>query len=151
MGLDLFGSTIVWMIIIGGLSFKFRKEIAKKIKIIPLPDFLLFMIVGTIYSIVEQNINCPSVGCTLFPITIPIFVGFLLLLLGIVKMFDIDKVYIGIIIFGMVGWVAEFLMGGHMGIMWSSPEITALVSVWAVLTYSVIAIIPLTILLGDDK
>jgi len=149
--MNLISSTIIWIIIIGGISFRFRKKIAKIVKKIPLPKSLLFLIVGTIYSIIEENINCPPTGCALIPFTIPIFFVFLLILLGIVKVFKIKKFWLGILIFGLIGWIVEFTLGSYKEVLWSSPAVTILMSIWTILTYCVIVIIPLTILLKNDK
>ena len=149
MGLNLIWSTIVWILIIGGISFLFRKKIAKIVRIIPLPRFLLFLIVGTFFAIIEENINCPPEGCSLIPITIPIFFIFLLVLLIIIKIFKIKNFYLASLIFGVIGWTAEFLLGSHKEVLWSSPAVTIVMSIWTVLTYSVIVIIPLTIILKE--
>ena len=151
MGLDLIGSTIVWIILIGVISFFFRKKISMFIKKVPLPNFLLFLLGGTVFSIIEENINCPSTGCTLIPFTIPIFILFLIIHLGILKIFRIKNFYLGVLVFGLIGWVAEFILGSYKEILWSSPIVTIIISVWTILTYSVIVIIPVTILLENKK
>ncbi len=146
MGLNLIGSTIVWIIIIGGISFAFKKKIAKIFSKIPLPKFLLFLVIGIFYSLIEENINCPPTGCTLIPWTIPIFIAFILIHFGILTIFRIKNFYLGVLIFGLMGWIAEFMFGSHKEILWSSPIVTSLMSVWTILTYSIIIIVPVTIL-----
>lgn len=151
MGLNLIWSTIVWIVLIGGLSFYFRKRITEIISKIPLPLFLLFLIVGTFYSIIEENINCPPTGCVLIPFTIPIFFIFLVIHLAILKLLRVKNFYIGILIFGLLGWADEFLLGNSKAILWSSPQIFLLMTVWTILTYSVIVVVPVTILLKSRK
>ncbi len=151
MGLDLIGSTIVWIMLIGGISFLFRKKISSFIRKIPLPNSLLFLIVGTVYSIFEENINCPPAGCVLIPFTIPIFILFLMIHLIILKISRIKNFYHGVLIFGLIGWVAEFALGSHKEVLWSSPIVAIIMSIWTIFTYSIIVIIPVTILLENKK
>jgi hypothetical protein len=71
--------------------------------------------------------------------------------LTILKIFRIKNHYLGILIFGLIGWIAEFGLGSYKEILWSSPAVTILMSIWTILTYSVIVIIPVTILLDKTK
>ena len=151
MALGLIASTVVWIMSIGGASFLFRKKISNLIKKIPLPNFLLFLIIGTLYSVIEENINCPPTGCTLIPFTIPIFFAFLVIYLILLKMLSIKNFYLGILIFGLMGWAAEFIFGSYRETLWSSPIVTILMSIWTILTYSIIVILPVTILLENKK
>ena len=151
MGFDLISSTIVWIFAIGSISFVFRKRIAGMIKRIPLPKFLLFFAAGIAYSIIEENINCPPTGCMPLPPTIPIFFAFLITLFVITKLFKIRSVYKAALIFGIIGWIAEFLLGSYKEVLWSSPAVTAIMSIWTILTYAVIVIVPLTILFGNER
>lgn len=147
--MDLLISTIVFILMVGGISVALRKGIAKAFCRIPLPKWVLFLLAGTIYSILEENINCPPSGCTLIPWTIPLFFAFLIIHLGILKFLKLRNFFIGVLIFGLIGWVVEFLMGSSAQILWSNPLVTALMTLWTLLTYSIIAIVPVTILLED--
>lgn len=149
--MNLIISTILWIALIGGLSFKLKKEIAGFIKKIPLSKFWLFLISGISYSIIEENINCPPSGCALIPLTIPIFILFLMILFGIIKIFKIKNFYLAVLIFGIIGWISEFVFGYHKEILWSSGGVVILMSIWVILTYIVIAIIPVAILSDEDK
>ena len=150
MGLDIIQSTIVWILIIGTLTFIFRKRIARAFKIIPLPNILLYFLVATIYTIIEENINCPPTqlgGCQLIPITVLFFLILLIFHFIIIKIFRIKNFYLAISIFGIIGWINEFLLGSHKTILWSAPNITLLMTPWVFLTYAIIVIIPTTLLI----
>lgn len=149
MGLDLIGSNIVWIMTIGGLSFFSRREIANFVAKTNLPIFWLFMLVGIIYSTVEENINCPPGGCFPIPPTIPIFFIFLVAHFLVLKIFKVKSFYLGILIFGLFGWVAEFFFGTYKEVLWSSPIIFLTMSIWTIITYAIVVIIPVTIFLKD--
>ena len=151
MVLGLIVSTILWIVLIGGLSFLFRGELSSFLLKIPLPKILLFLVTGTIYSIIEENINCPPTGCEIIPWTIPIFVIFLVIHLSILKIFRIKNYNTGLLIFGLIGWISEFIFGSYKDFLWSSPTITVLMSIWCFFTYSVIVVVPVTILLENKK
>lgn len=147
---NLFIQTILWIFLVGGITFFFRKKIASIFKVIPLPRFILYLIVGVLFSILEENINCPPTGCELVPPTIPIFAAFLvihLIIISVLKLFKVRSFYLAISIFGLMGWAAEFLLGSHQGILWSSPAVTIIMSVWTFVTYAIIVIVPSTIFL----
>ena len=132
-------------------KFLVQEEDFNFFKKIPLPNFLLFLFVGTIYSVIEENINCPPTGCTLLPSTIPVFLVFLIIHFGVLKILRTKKFYVGVLIFGFMGWTAEFLLGSHKETLWLSPIVTILMSFWTILTYSVIVIVPLTIFLESKN
>ena len=69
----------------------------------------------------------------------------------ITKLFKIRSVYKAALIFGIIGWIAEFLLGSYKEVLWSSPAVTAIMSIWTILTYAVIVIVPLTILFGNER
>ncbi len=151
MRFNLISSTILWIIIIGGITLVKREKIAGLINKIQLPKFWLFLLSGIFYSIIEENINCPPTGCSLIPITIIFFTIFLLILFGLIKLLKIKKSKTAILIFGLIGWIVEFFLGSYKAVLWSAPVVTILMSVWTFLTYAVIAIVPATILLGPTK
>ncbi|MEA1925344.1 MAG: hypothetical protein U9M95_05680 [Candidatus Altiarchaeota archaeon] len=147
----LVASAILWIVLVGGLSFLFRGGISSFILKIPFPKSLLFLVTGTIYSIIEENINCPPTGCEIIPWTIPIFVIFLIIHLSILKIFRIKNYKIAIFIFGIIGWISEFIFGSYKEWLWSSPAVTILMSIWCFFTFSVIVIVPVTILFKNKK
>ena len=87
----------------------------------------------------------------MIPFTIPIFFVFLLILYGIIKLCRIKRFYIAIMIFGIMGWITEFFLGSYKEILWSSPVIAVSMSVFTILTYSVIVVVPLSILLENNR
>lgn len=151
MGLDIIASTIVWIFIIGSLLLIFRNKISKLLIKVKLPGWFLFLLTGTLFSIIEENINCPPTGCVLIPWTIPIFIVFLIVHLGILKIFRVKNFYLGVIIFGLIGWISEFILGANKETLWSSPLMVAVFTLWVILTYSVVVIIPVSVLLYKKK
>ena len=151
MGLNIFQSTVVWIFIIGYASLRYRHDLSRFFQKMPLPAWIVFLIVGTLFSILEESINCPPSGCALLPPTIPIFFGFLLINLGAMKLFRVRNFTVGILIMGLIGWLAEFLLGASQEVLWSDPLITAIMTVWVFATYSIIAIVPVTIFLDAKR
>lgn len=147
MGLTLPYSTLVWVIITGFILLKFRLKISGLISKLPLPTFFLYLISGMFFSTIEENINCPPEGCSLFPLTLIAFFIYLLLHYLILKVFKIKKFYSALLIFGFFGWIVEFLFGADVGILWSNPLVTIIMTPWVIITYDIIVIIPTTIYL----
>lgn len=152
--MDLILSTIIWIFLIGSFSFHFREKISEKILLLnknKIPTWILFLIVGTVYATIEENINCPPWGCELFPITIFIFFVFMIILLAIVRLTKTKNYYAILFGFGLIGWIAEFILGSYAATLWSDPTVTIIMTFWTILTYSVVVIIPTAILLNEKN
>jgi len=67
----------------------------------------------------------------------------------IIKVLRIQFFTIAVLIFGLMGWVGEFIFGHHKEILWSSPGLTIFMTFWVIATYGVIVIVPVTILLDE--
>jgi len=148
MGLNLIWSTVVWIFVIGGFTLFFRKRISKITSFIPLPRWIMYLLIGMVFATIEENINCPPSelgGCSFFPFTLVFFFMFLLLHLLLLKFTRIKNFYLAIFIFGGIGWCTEFLLGSSKQVLWSSPGITLLMTFWVILTYAIIVIIPATL------
>ncbi|MGV8142718.1 MAG: hypothetical protein ACP5NS_03730 [Candidatus Pacearchaeota archaeon] len=151
MGLNIIASTFVWIFLIGGFTLFLRKKICTAFTNVSNHRFILFILMAMIYSFFEEHINCPPTGCTLFPPTLIVFFVMIIIHYLLLLLFKVKNFYLGVLLFGIMGWISEFVFGAHTQILWSSPSITILFTLWTILTYCVIVIIPVTIFLSKNK
>src|SRR3989304_509946 len=128
------------------LFIKFRKQIANLIKKIRLPTFILFLISSVPFIIFEENINCGAFDCqyTFLPFTLYFLLGFLLILGLIVKFTHTQKFFLTILLFSILG-------SSRVEFQALPPLSFVLISIWVMISYAFISVVPLTILLEDKK
>jgi len=134
------------------LFIKFRKQIANLIKKIRLPTFILFLISSVPFIIFEENINCGAFDCqyTFLPFTLYFLLGFLLILGLIVKFTHTQKFFLTILIFSILGTIFEIFLGSSRVEFQALPPLSfVLISIWVMISYAFISVVPLTILLED--
>ncbi len=142
-----FFADIPLLSLVMALLIKFRKSIAKKIKKIPLPNFILYLIVWLPFSIFEENINCLPTGCKVIPSTIPMLFIFGLVLGILVIKFKPKRIGWPLSLFSIFGLLWEIFLGGLRGGILG--PIGIFFSIWTMIGYAFIAIIPLTILIEE--
>src|SRR3989344_6189858 len=128
-------STLTWIILIGGLTFIFRKKISAILLKTKIPKAVLFLLSAVIYIIIEENINCPPTGCSIIPPTLLPFSIMTLIIFAIILLFKINKFWVSLSLFGVWCWVSEFIWGAHKEFLWASASRILLWTIWVILTY----------------
>jgi hypothetical protein len=143
-----FYADIPLLSLVMALFVKFRKQIAEKIRKMSLPKFVSYLLIWVPISIFEENINCLPTGCKLVPPTIPILFIFGLILGLLVIWLKPKRVRLPLILFSTSGLLFEIFVGGLQAGIFN--PVGMFFSLWTVIGYAFIAIIPLTILV-DQK
>ena len=146
MGLNIFQATLVWIIIIGWLTLRFRAKIARLFLRLHWPRWVLYFVSGFLFVMVEEYINCPPNGCSIIPSTWWVFLGLLIVHFTILKIFRVKRFYLAVLIYGLQGLIIELFFGASRTLIWSSILTTAIIIPWTVVTYGIMVLVPVTIL-----
>lgn len=130
----------------------FRKKLVKLFLLIPLPNFLIYLISSLPFMLIEENINCLPTGCLLFPPTIPLLLIFVAVLGLIAKLTKIKRILLTTIIFSIFGVLFEFVLGA------TNAQLQALgwpfkifMVFWVGISYAYLVVVPLKILVEGSK
>ena len=109
----------------------------------------LFLLSSLPFMIFEESINClpPEMGgCALLPITLPFLLITLVILLFVIRKFKLKRFWVIITVFSVLGVIWEITVGVSGAAFLALPPIWfAIISLWVWLSYTFIAIIPLTL------
>jgi hypothetical protein len=147
----VFGIFVDVPLIVGtfALMFVYRKRIAGRLRQIPAPRLLIFLLLGIPLIIFEEDINCMPAWCgkVLIPPTLP-FLLLELLILGAIALrlhgARVSRLLLGYCVFG-VAW--EATVGGLKGV----PPVDFIIVPYVALSYAYVSMLPLEFLVGDRR
>ena len=146
MGLNIFQATLVWIVIIGWLTLRFRARIARLFLRLHWPRWVLYFVSGFLFVMVEEYINCPPNGCSIIPHTWWVFLGLLIIHFTILKIFGVKRFFPAVLIYGFEGLAIELFFGSSSGAIWSNLLTTVIIIPWTIVTYSIMVLVSVTIL-----
>lgn len=132
------------------LTIRFRQQISTWFMQFPVSNgVLLFLLSSLPFMLFEENINCfppEAGGCKLFPITLPFLLIELLILLFIVRKFNLRRFWPIITVYAVLGVLWEIFIGVSTAEFLALPPIWfVIIFAWTWLSYVILAVVPLTI------
>lgn len=139
MDLTLMQVFILWIVGVGSISYYIKDTIARVFSQSKLPRIVAYYSIATPLILIEEFLTCETPFFTCIQTTLPAFYIFFLILFGIQIFFNLSYLRSSII-FGMLGWVNEFIFVGRIYEL-SIPHIV-LFTILVIPIYAIVALIP---------
>ncbi|MCK5615679.1 hypothetical protein KAR91_78165 [Candidatus Pacearchaeota archaeon] len=130
---------LIWVLGFGIISMISKEKIVNIFKKSKLPTILNYYIILTPLVLIEEALTCETPFFSCIKVTLIAFYLFFLILYFIQKTFKLGYIKTSII-FGLIGWVNEFIIVGRINVL--TPPQIILFTVLGILIYSVLAILP---------
>ena len=133
------------------LMLRYRKPLAARIKRIPLPLWLLYLLTATPLIIFEEDINCIASWCgtVLIPPTLLYIMIQLMVLYIVCRLLKVKRITIPLIIFCVLGIAWEYFAGdlgrAQLPLLWM-----VFFYCWVAISYMFVALLPLSLLEEKD-
>ena len=134
------------------LIIKYRQPIARWFLQWRLPRFIIFLLSSVPFILFEENINCLPSGCKIIPPTVPILLIFVFILGLFIRLLKVRRTGLAIAVFSLLGFSFELFKGASAAEFQAlSPGWFVFFSIWTVLGYAYIVIVPVTILAENSN
>ena len=139
--LSLYVVFLVWVVGFGAFSLLSKEKVCAAVGRLNLSKPVSFAIIAVPLILVEEYLTAEGPYLSTIAITIPAFLFFFLILYAIIRAFKLR--YRGAAaVYGVLGWINEFLIVGRLRTLSSSISVLLLMSILAFLIYAVLALLP---------